>query len=55
MYGIQQTDKTSISIQAVRTYQISRLSLCSDTPWQLFGMNDDVGLVGQQFQWLTTM
>ncbi|KAM5386538.1 hypothetical protein ACJZ2D_000501 [Fusarium nematophilum] len=37
MYGIQQTDKTSISIQA------------------LFGMNDDVGLVGQQFQWLTTI
>ncbi|RTE80907.1 hypothetical protein BHE90_004598 [Fusarium euwallaceae] len=34
---MQQTDKTSISIQA------------------LFGMNDDVGLVGQQFQWLTTI
>ncbi|CAG9942474.1 unnamed protein product [Clonostachys rosea f. rosea IK726] len=37
MYGIQQTDKTSISIQA------------------LFGMNKELGLVGQEFQWLTTI
>ncbi|RDI83554.1 hypothetical protein Vi05172_g6518 [Venturia inaequalis] len=37
MYGIQQTDKTSISIQA------------------LFGMRTDTHLVGQQFQWLTTI
>ncbi|KAH8885264.1 MFS general substrate transporter [Thozetella sp. PMI_491] len=37
MYGIQQTDKTSISIQA------------------LFGMSKELGLVGQQFQWLTTI
>ncbi|KAL3471655.1 MFS general substrate transporter [Aspergillus californicus] len=36
-YGIQQTDKTSISIQA------------------LFGMTTDLGLHGQQYQWLTTM
>ncbi|KAL2833327.1 major facilitator superfamily domain-containing protein [Aspergillus cavernicola] len=36
-YGIQQTDKTSISIQA------------------LFGMSDDLGLHGQQYQWLTTI
>ncbi|KAF4871559.1 putative transporter [Colletotrichum siamense] len=37
MYGIQQTDKTSISIQA------------------LFGMNTELGLHGQQYQWLTTI
>ncbi|KAJ0269190.1 hypothetical protein Brms1b_013662 [Colletotrichum noveboracense] len=37
MYGIQQTDKTSISIQA------------------LFGMTTELGLHGQQYQWLTTM
>ncbi|VUC36597.1 unnamed protein product [Clonostachys rosea] len=37
MYGIQQTDKTSISIQA------------------LFGMTKELGLVGQEFQWLTTI
>ncbi|KAL4791882.1 MFS general substrate transporter [Aspergillus venezuelensis] len=36
-YGIQQTDKTSISIQA------------------LFGMETDLGLHGQQYQWLTTI
>ncbi|KAL4907802.1 hypothetical protein BDW74DRAFT_166435 [Aspergillus multicolor] len=36
-YGIQQTDKTSISIQA------------------LFGMRTDLGLHGQQYQWLTTI
>ncbi|GJP89469.1 hypothetical protein CBS63078_8643 [Aspergillus niger] len=36
-YGIQQTDKTSTSIQA------------------LFGMEDELKLHGQQYQWLTTI
>ncbi|KAJ5642865.1 MFS general substrate transporter [Penicillium longicatenatum] len=36
-YGIQQTDKTSTSIQA------------------LFGMENDLALQGQQYQWLTTI
>ncbi|KAF4968679.1 hypothetical protein FSARC_3965 [Fusarium sarcochroum] len=36
-YGTQQTDKTSLSVQAV------------------FGIREDTGLVGEQFNWLSTI
>ncbi|KAK7227900.1 hypothetical protein V2G26_000070 [Clonostachys chloroleuca] len=36
-YGTQQTDKTSLSVQAV------------------FGIQEDTGLVGEQFNWLSTI